>query len=59
MKHTTTTNRTAGILAALEYLNGKPPTPPVQMILKSFIGIPRAVLIRLAHRPLGTLPPLQ
>jgi hypothetical protein len=53
-----TTNRTASIIAAIDYLSDKPRREPVQMILKSFIGIPRAVLIRLAHRPLGTLPPM-
>jgi hypothetical protein len=50
-----TTNRTTGILAAIEYLQDKPRREPVQMILKSFL-LPRALLLRLAHRPLGTLP---
>ena len=52
-----TTDRTTGILAALDYLHDKPQGKPVQMILKTFL-LPRAVLLRLAHRPLGTLPPI-
>ena len=51
-----TTDRTTGILAALDYLSDKPQRP-VQMILKTFL-LPRAVLLRLSHRPLGTLPPI-
>jgi hypothetical protein len=53
----TTTNRTTGIIAALDYLQDKPRREPVQMVLKSFL-LPRALLLRLAHRPLGTLPPI-
>jgi hypothetical protein len=53
----TTTNRTDGILAALDYLQDKPQEKPVQMILKSFL-LPRSLLLRLTHRPLGTLPPI-
>jgi len=56
-KANNTTNRTAGILAALDYLQDKPRREPVQMILKSFL-LPRSLLLRLAHRPLGTLPPI-
>ena len=52
-----TTNRTSGILAALEYLQNKPEKKPTITILRSFL-LPRAVLLRLAHRPLGTLPPI-
>ena len=52
-----TTNRTNGILAALDYLSDKPERKPTITILRSFL-LPRAVLLRLAHRPLGTLPPI-
>jgi hypothetical protein len=54
----TTTNRTTGILAALDYLQDKPEKRPTITILQSFL-LPRALLLRLAHRPLGTLPPIQ
>ena len=53
----TTTNRTNGILAALDYLKNKPERKPTITILRSFL-LPRAVLLRLSHRPLGTLPPI-
>jgi hypothetical protein len=53
----TTTNRTTGILAAIDYISDKPEKKPTITILKSFL-LPRALLLRLAHKPLGTLPPI-
>jgi hypothetical protein len=55
-----TTNRTTGILAALDYLNNlktsQVKSPPT--LLKTFVSIPREVLARMIRRPLGVLPPL-
>jgi hypothetical protein len=51
------TNRTTGILAAMDYLKtSQVKSPPT--LLKTFVSIPREVLARMIRRPLTVLPPL-
>ena len=59
MKHRTT-DRSAGILAAIDYLNTstKCHTRPVVMLLAHLTRMPREVMVRMCRTPFGTLPPL-
>lgn len=57
MKSKSNTDRTTGILAAIDYLRtSKVESPPT--LLKTFVSIPREFLARMCRRPLGILPPL-
>ena len=58
MKHRTT-DRSAGILAALDYLqHSTNHTRPVVMLLAHLTRMPREVMIKMCRTPFGTLPPL-
>lgn len=57
MKHRTT-DRSAGILAAIDYLQHTNNNRPVKMLLAHLVRMPKCIMLKMCRRSFGTLPPL-